>query len=141
MKKLVDTADKIVAPWLKDFGNYNNMPKPFSEITVDEYIHLKGNIVNYYEHRHISHGNIGSIHIEWFYDFGLAVRYPTIWKPENNKIIYKEPIKYYKIGCNHSFVELSYNECKESSIPHFGRCWHVYKCTICGTVNSADSSD
>lgn len=141
MKKLVYTDEKIVGSWLQDFGDYNTMPKPFSEITVDEYIHKKNSVVKYYERRQITHGNYGSIHIEWFHDFGLAVKYPEKWKLENNKIIYKEPIKYYKIGCNHAFEELSYDECKEKGISHFGKCWHVYKCTICGTVNSQDSSD
>ena len=141
MYKLALVDEKIIAPWLKDFGDYNTMPKPFSEITVDEYIHKKNSVVNYCERRYITHGNIGHIHVEWFSDFGLAVRYPEKWKFENNQIIYKEPIKYYKIGCNHSFVELSYDECKENDIRHFGRCWHVYKCTICGIMNAADSSD
>ena len=107
MNKLVYTDEKIVGSWLQDFGNCNNMPKPFSEITVDEYIHKKNNIVKYCEYRQITHGDIGSIHVEWFDNFGLAVRYPEKWGIENNNIIYKEPIKYYKIGCNHSFVELS----------------------------------
>lgn len=141
MYKLTYTTDEIVAPWLEDFGDFNNMPKPFVEITVDEYIYKKHAVVNYREYRQISHDNIGSVDIEWFHDFGLAVRYPTNWKLENNKIIYKEPIRYFKIGCIHSFKELSYEKCKELSIPHSGKCFHVCKCDLCGIINSHDSSD
>jgi DnaJ-class molecular chaperone len=43
--------------------------------------------------------------------------------------------------CVHTFRELSQTECRERHITHWGTCWHVYECTICGRINSVDSSD
>lgn len=43
--------------------------------------------------------------------------------------------------CVHEFEELSYAECKERGIIHFGHCWHVWRCPKCGVVQGHDSSD
>lgn len=43
--------------------------------------------------------------------------------------------------CMHDYIELTYKECLEHNIKHFGMCWHVYRCSKCGTTKSVDSSD
>jgi len=43
--------------------------------------------------------------------------------------------------CLHETKELTYSQCKERGITHFGMCWHVYECIHCGKIFSYDSSD
>jgi hypothetical protein len=51
-------------------------------------------------------------------------------------------VRYFSFTrCNHSYTELSYDECKERGIYHAGRCYHVSACSKCGFVNAVDSSD
>jgi hypothetical protein len=42
--------------------------------------------------------------------------------------------------CVHDYQEVSYSDCLQQGIPHYGQCWHVYQCTKCGARNSCDSS-
>lgn len=48
---------------------------------------------------------------------------------------------YFRWGCQHKFKELTLRECEEKQIYHGGRSFHVYKCSLCGDINSIDSSD
>lgn len=41
----------------------------------------------------------------------------------------------------HEFRELSRAQCQELNVPHYGKCYHVYSCTLCGHVQSHDTSD
>ena len=44
--------------------------------------------------------------------------------------------------CMHSYEkELSFEECKQRGIPHFGNCYHVYECPKCNKTFTVDSSD
>ena len=43
--------------------------------------------------------------------------------------------------CIHAWQEMSSGECKTQGILHYGKCWHQYKCSKCGTLTSTDSSD
>lgn len=43
--------------------------------------------------------------------------------------------------CIHEETELSSSECRAAGVPHYGMCWHVYRCTKCGHIRSVDSSD
>lgn len=128
--------------YINDIGNYNSMPTPWKEINVNKYIHKRSsNIPIKFESRYVLHDNVGRVNIDFFNDFALAVRLPEKWKLVNDEIVYTEDFKYYLIGCDHSYKELSYIECKEKGIPHYGRCWHVNECEHCGKISSVDSSD
>lgn len=48
--------------------------------------------------------------------------------------------RYFRIGCEHNWKELSMAESKTEGVLHFGNCWHVNKCSDCGMVWSYDSS-
>lgn len=50
-------------------------------------------------------------------------------------------IRYYRVGCNHKFKELSAKEAEEKGQHHFGRCYHVIECIHCGYIRAYDSSD
>ena len=50
-------------------------------------------------------------------------------------------ICYYRFGCEHKYVGLDQQECRRRNIPHYGRCYHVSECSICGHIYSCDSSD
>lgn len=128
--------------YVEDFGDYNSMPSPWQEISVNKYIHKRSSHKPIkFESRYVTNNNIGYVNIEFFNGFGLAVRLPNKWKLQNNEIVYVEDFRYYLIGCDHSFNELSYYECKERGIPHYGKCWHVHECVKCKKIESADSSD
>lgn len=44
--------------------------------------------------------------------------------------------------CIHDWHELSYIQCQEKGIRHWGSCWHVYECVKgCGKTMAQDSGD
>ena len=45
------------------------------------------------------------------------------------------------VDCIHERRELSYQECRERGIDHWGMCYHVYECKKCGNITAQDSSD
>jgi uncharacterized protein with PIN domain len=51
-----------------------------------------------------------------------------------------DKVRYFRVGCNHQYVECSHERVKEKGIRHFGNCWHVTECTKCGHIYSYDSS-
>lgn len=40
----------------------------------------------------------------------------------------------------HDFKELTQATCRERGIAHFGMCYHVHECAICGRIRAVDSS-
>ena len=124
-------------------GNYNNLPTPNKEVTVDEFISTHAYYSpNNIEFRQIRFGErIQNTHIYWFHDKAFAIAWPNRWTLKENKMIYTEPVRYYRIGCDHEFKELTRDECRARNIPHEGRCWHVVECPKCGQMDAYDSSD
>jgi hypothetical protein len=53
---------------------------------------------------------------------------------------WNEKVYYYKFGCQHKFTELNVEECRRRGITHFGNCYHVTECSICGYIDECDSS-
>lgn len=65
----------------------------------------------------------------------------AVWIPSVEGDTYSGyEMRYFRIGCEHSFKELSGQECKDKGILHFGMCWHVKECQHCGYIQSYDSS-
>ena len=150
MAKRVSCDSATLPTGVAEHGHFNEMPKPWREATLNEYVRMRGCYSpQYFESRNVlqktSDGvTIGSVTIEWFHNVGFAVRMPNKWhcdQDEPGGIVYDEPIRYFLIGCEHTNRELSVDECRERRIRHMGRCWHVVECTKCGHVEAYDSSD
>jgi len=132
-----------------EHGHFNEMPKPWREATVNEYVRTRKSYNPYYfESRNVlqkaSDGvTIGNVTIEWFHHVGFAVRMPNKWhvdRDEPGGIVYDEPIRYFRIGCDHRNRELSRDECRERGIIYGGNCYHVVECIECGHIEAYDSS-
>jgi hypothetical protein len=134
--------------YLKSWGGYNEMPDPFKEISWHKYFHFfRREAGHHEEHRQVMISREGkrnfarSIHIEWYSSYGLALESPGDWTLKDNELHYLEEPRYFYLGCNHDWQELSVKEASEHGVHHFGNCYHVNKCKLCGLVNSYDSSD
>lgn len=146
MYKLVHTQDFTPPKGVEYNESYNELSTPYVECSADEYIlkrsHYTPQFVDYKQVSGLGSEVYKPVCIEWFHDIGYAIVWPVDWKiDKNNQIVYKEPVKYYRIGCSHKFEELSYAQCKKENIYHGGNCYHVYRCEKCGTVEAHDSSD
>lgn len=53
---------------------------------------------------------------------------------KDNHLVYDKPILYYKIGCEHNYIELTKEQCFERNLIHFGLLWHVNLCKKCGMI-------
>jgi len=71
-----------------------------------------------------------SMHIYWFYKNGYAVHFDYRTRE----------LLTWKLGCDHKMKEITQKEAKSQGLSHWGMHCHVYKCTVCGFVESFDSS-
>jgi len=126
--------DEIVSgwKWLESYGSYNEMPRPFREITEAEYIrYLRSESIQYMDYKQVTDlidGRFMTIRIFWLYNRGIGV------------VFDRETIRYYQMGCHHKYRELSMSESRERGVSHFGNCYHVLECTKCLHIQSIDSS-
>jgi hypothetical protein len=152
MDKLINIKEnEFVKPvWIKDLGNYNYMPEPYYEITESEYINYQGLYSPMYrETRQVQNkdvftserGSYRNVTIFWYFDRGIAIVWPNEWTLVADSVVYTRDIRYFKIGCNHMNVELSQKECWDNKINHYGTCYHVNRCTLCGLVTSYSMRD
>lgn len=74
------------------------------------------------------------------WEIGLGDFLPRSPHKSLNEFTYGYARRYYRIGCQHNWIELSQQESKAQGISHYGNCFHVRVCTNCGEVNSYDSS-
>jgi hypothetical protein len=148
--KCVHCDEATLPDGLVDRGHFNEMPSPWREASVSEYVRQRGCYSPaYFESRNVLQQTadgvtIGNITIEWYHNVGFAIRMPNKWhydRSEVGKIVYDEPIRYFRIGCEHDYTELSQAECRARGIQHMGHCWHVTECGKCGHIESYDSSD
>lgn len=144
----IHCKEALIPDSVTKHGHFNEMPKPWREATYHEYARQRGCCSpSYFESRNVLEQaedgvTIGNVTIEWFHNTGFAVRMPNKWHCESGRgVVYDEPIRYFKIGCDHDNRELSQQECQKRGIKHMGRCWHVVECTKCGHIESYDSSD
>jgi hypothetical protein len=136
----------------------NLLPEPYKEINREEFmLHtlLYHTACKDEEFRQvylsaIHSGGMWSTRIFW-YDkrtVGYAITYMYVslhttkltGEAYGKKKDYGYIVKYFKIGCTHSYKELNYPTCKARGIPHFGALWHVEECQNCGFINAYDSS-
>jgi len=132
--------------------SHNEMPENIREISPSEFWHKMGT----YTPKRIEFrqpivrnadgafgGFVGGLHMYWFSDDdGLA--FMTEWDPDTRH--YQGPndfwARFFWFGkCRHSWREMTQREAKEKGQVHFGMCYHVCECSLCGKFMSYDSSD
>jgi hypothetical protein len=133
MQVLKHVADK--AP---DGLGYNNVPVNMTEITEKEFVQSPFFTYSFskYEHRQaifdVGKGaQYQDIKIFWLHDGSGYCMITDFWDGK---------LRYFRCGCNHSWVELTASDCRERNISHYGNCYHVYECSDCGYVKADDSS-
>jgi len=52
-----------------------------------------------------------------------------------------ERVRFFRFGCKHQYRGLDQAECRARNIPHYGRCYSVAECVLCGHIYATDSSD
>lgn len=121
-----------------DGGGFNDWPKQARKLTNEESEKSLGQMLFLYspdfvEYRQAKHnGKFVSLRIFWFADkTGLmAEQCEDSHKVKN----------WYRVGCEHEYVELSSKECCKIKLYHGGMCYHVSKCKKCGHISAYDSS-
>jgi len=147
MWELVPMEEWFQPVWVDDIGDYNRMPRPYEQCSSDEYYQHAGTYhPQYVESRQVldlvQNETFNNVTIEWYNDRAYVIRYPIEWHlDKNNKMVYDEPVRFYRVGCQHDYVELNSEECRSINVVHFGRCYHVERCSKCGKVRQFDSSD
>ncbi len=143
-------ANEVVAavPEGIERGTYNTLPRPFVEITESDYIQRMGSQTpQFMEFRQVYEDGFShhlNTQIQWYHDVAIAIVFPTEWTSDSTLkfgIRFKQPLRYFYIGCEHKWRELSTDEARALAVPHYGACYHVYQCTLCSRVHAADSSD
>ena len=133
---------------IDDFGTFNEMPKPYREITATEFwAEFVSYSPDYQEYRQVcnflDYKTMRPCRLYWWRNRGTAVILPQQWKPNRNggSIIYTEEPRYFLLGCEHAWREISYQEAKERNLPHDGYQFHLSECTKCKTRHGAHSDD
>lgn len=141
--------------WVEDMGSFNSLPKPIRKSNFQEFLHVYKHAIPHEEIRQVmgeDNKNIlkgqysyTPVKILWFRNVAFALTMPQNWHTDKSNgrcdIVYDDPIRFFRIGCEHEYRELSQKECKEQNIYHAGRCWHVNKCEKCSHIEAYDSSD
>ena len=130
--------------YVRDMGNYNKLPRPYRTSNQHEFRRkFSNNIPSYIETRQIKFSKkekTTDVTIMYFHDMAFALVFDSKWHLRGNDVVYDEPVKYIKIGCEHEMVELSKEVCTSRNIPWYGMYWHVFECSKCGLINAHDSS-
>lgn len=126
------------------WGGYNDFPPGWAEISMKELVQATPFSTYqpvYIEHRQMIRNkdesplNINKM-VEaslYFYHDGTGIGIVCDY--------WGEKVTYYRFGCQHTYQEISTEECRKRGIYHGGRCYHVSVCTKCGQINAVDSSD
>ena len=120
-------------------GDFNTTPDNWRPIDIEEYYLKNVNTPDFIEKRQLRQLNEKSLKktinavLHWFSDgTGTALELDMINKQVN----------FYAFGCDHEWIELSQDECKQKNIPHLGSFYHhVEICTKCGNTKAYDTYD
>jgi hypothetical protein len=123
-------------------SEFNVAPEGWREISVEEFARSHFFIYSFdkYEYRQIRRLADGSEIEGPMLAVGLFHMHDNTGYGIRNDW-WEEKVFYYKFGCEHEYKGLSQEECRKRGIAHFGRCYHVSECGVCGYVLSVDSSD
>ena len=135
MQKIVYANDFEQPPGITNLGGFNEMPQPFKEIDINQYIRFTHNTPQYLEYRQVynlpNYNTMRVVNISWYHNYGIAVLRPLEWKIQEGKIIYTEPFRYFLLGCDHQWEETD----KSRGFDHH------YRCKLCKTEEWNNSSD
>lgn len=136
-------SDKIIKPsWITNLGTLNSLPEPFEEVTESDFIHNRTRTcIQSIEFRSILFPNgFYSTYIEWHPSCAFAQVFPKEWCLKDSKVFYTMPIRYFRIGCKHSYRPMTKEELNKNSIVLF-HSTHAAICDQCGDIQITDSSD
>lgn len=133
------TSKETPGPHVKAYGGYNDVPTNWRKITEADF--AKSMFFTYtpeaVEDRQFVEpsnptGPMISARLFFMHDgTGVAL----------SRDFWAGTVQYFAFGCAHEYRELTQTECEAAGIRHWGRCFHVNKCTICEYVYAYDSSD
>ena len=129
------------------WGGYNDPLPNMVELTLEEF--AKSDFFMYcltgYETRQPIWDRLKNVKFDTSSLYGLNVFFinsPHVSGYAMSSDYLNGKVRYFKFSqCEHNYVGLSYDECKQRGIYHAGRCYHVSVCSKCGYVNAVDSSD
>lgn len=130
--KLVPDREFKAPCWIEDLGNYNSLPSPAIEISIQEMLHALIWCPSHYEFRQIMIDNVfRDVQILWFWDQAIAIARPIKWSCKEGRVVYDlHDVRFWRVGCQHRWQEQSTGEVH----------WHRKLCTKCDLVWEYDSS-
>jgi len=145
MQKFVrcEEADFPKYKYLNELGEFNEMPQPFRQIDENEYINLTRNQVpEFREYRQIVLGNpcVSEVNIYYYPQCAVAIAYPDNWHSKDGRVTWNEGLRYYRIGCNHQWRDMTEDERHQRDIRLY-RGDHAKVCDSCGQVWCYPSDD
>ena len=122
-------------------GNYNSPPPNFREVTAEEIAQS-----DFFTYSPVIYffRQIDPKRVSWPEKHFLSVRFFGMSDGTGYGIAqdyWAKKIRWFRYGCDHTYVEKSQDWCRERDITHFGMCYHVYECSKCKHVIAQDSSD
>jgi hypothetical protein len=136
----------------------NCMPIPYSVLSLQDYLHLAfcrpWGPTGEGLYRQVMdldpNGKMWEVIFTHYPDYSLAVAKTyrhvdsapdefSLQIPEESGP-YRYYLRFYRVGCRHTYRELSMKEAVARGVPHWGTFCHVYECTKCGSLHTVDSS-
>ena len=149
-------------PGVEYDARFNHIPKPCKEISRHRYIHSASIwSPRWREYRQVrdlpgmepnaSGFPLAHVRIEWYWFGGLVTLYPSKWHTATDAdreadplvgtgLVWEGEIRYFLIGCEHTYRRMTAEEIKEAGGRHLGQHDNWEVCSKCGLVNHYDSS-
>lgn len=136
----------------------NSMPTPYKELSLDDFLKLAycrpyaptGEQVFRQVMDLDALGTMWSVRFTHYNDYSLAVA--AKWAHGSLEIThaafvkddaggYGHYLRFFRVGCSHKYREVTPEYARQTlKISHYGNCYHVYECGICGHTYAEDSS-
>lgn len=130
---------------VEKFGNFNQLPPNFRQITESELIKntkFFSTTPEYIEYRQPTPDNVKDTNLQKFFTPGVYLYFYRDGTGVGISSSYHDgKVYYFKFAlCDHKYYRLSSEQAKEKNIYHYGMFCNVYECTHCGLVKTEDSS-
>ncbi len=140
-----------------DWKTYNKMPEPYREIDYEEFLKILvcsgwGVVATNFKQLQLPEETGGAASVNFFllpYNcVAVADIYEYTWSKSKRDQGLKidshgkayHCLRFFKVGCDHKFREMSVKETVERGGIHDGAFCHAYICDKCGTKQTVDSS-
>ena len=140
-----------------DWKTYNEMPEPYREIDPKEFLKILvcggwGVVAANFRQMQLPEetGGMASVHFFLLPYNCVAVAniFEYTWSKSKSNQGLTIPshgeaynrLRFFKVGCDHKFREMTFKEAAERDCEHWGRHCHVYICDGCDTIQTVDSS-